>query len=209
MTDPLSSTLTDKISQETYALFPTPVTRYSVANHEDLKRQILLWMKDQDLQENTGREAISHNVTQIGENNAAINEIPDLKDAIQTALQFHNKNAYAYDTELAVNDSYVDLANAGAIYAPHEHSNCIYSLTYFINFDPEKHAFLKFRKNVASNHYPILQLDSDNITAYNLTEATFNMSEGDIIIYPSNLTHGFDSNQTPERITLTANIITI
>ena len=103
-------------------------------------------------------------------------------------------------------ESYLELASEGAIYAPHEHSNCVYSLTYLINYDHEKHAYVKWRKNVASNHYPILQLDSQDPTAFNLTEATFSMNEGDIIIYPSNVTHGFDSNPSNERITFTANI---
>ena len=33
-----------------------------------------------------------------------------------------------------------------------------------------------------------------------------NMEEGDVIIYPSNVTHGFDSNPSNDRITFTANI---
>ena len=39
-----------------------------------------------------------------------------------------------------------------------------------------------------------------------MTEATFEINEGDIIIFPSNLTHGYDTNPKNERITLTANI---
>ena len=75
-----------------------------------------------------------------------------------------------------------------------------------VNYNHEQHAFIKWRKNVASNHYPILQLDTKDPTAFNLTEATFNMEEGDVIIYPSNVTHGFDSNPSNDRITFTANI---
>jgi len=209
MSDNLSPNLSDSITQETYALFPTPVTRYHLRNHDDIKKQILDWMKEQQILPQNPRQAICHNVAQIGPNNAPTNDIPDLTKSLLQAVDFHNANASAYQSNFQISDSYLELANEGAIYAPHEHSNCIYSLTYFINFqDSTQHSFLKFRKNVASNHYPILQLDSDTPTAYNLTEATFNMEEGDVIIYPSNLTHGFDSNPQQDRITLTANIIT-
>ena len=54
-----------------------------------------------------------------------------------------------------------------------------------------------------------MQFDSTEPTPYNMTEATFNMVEGDIIIYPSNITHGFDNNSEGQRISLTANIVPI
>jgi|TARA_Y100000052_G_C2933099_1_gene75668 hypothetical protein len=122
------------------------------------------------------------------------------------AVAKHNESSYNYKSDLQVSESYLELATEGAIYAPHEHSNCVYSLTYLVNYNHEQHAYIKWRKNVASNHYPILQIDSENPTAFNLTEATFNMEEGDIIIYPSNVTHGFDSNPSNDRIAFTANI---
>ena len=65
---------------------------------------------------------------------------------------------------------------------------------------------MKWRRNISSNHYPIIQIDSLELTPYNMTEATFEISEGDIVIFPSNLTHGYDTNPKNERITLTANI---
>ena len=76
-----------------------------------------------------------------------------------------------------------------------------------INYDPEKHSSYKWRKNVSSNHYPIMQVEQEQLSPYNLTEATFSMKEGDIITFPSNLTFGYDSNPSNELITLSANII--
>ena len=66
-----------------------------------------------------------------------------------------------------------------------------------------------FKNNLGLNlNLPksLLKIDSKDPTAFNLTEATFNMEEGDIIIYPSNVTHGFDSNPSNDRISFTANI---
>lgn len=203
----LSDSLTDKIQHETYGLFPIPVTKVSLANHEQYKQQILTWMATQDILEKHNREAICFNVSQIGQTNQLLQDLPDLAQDILNAANTHNNNSAKYNTPLAISESYLELHHQGAIYAPHEHSNCLFSLTYFINYNPEQHSYLKFRRNVASNHYPIIQIDSTELSPFNMTEATFNMSEGDVIIYPANMTHGYDNNPSNERITLTANIV--
>ena len=206
-TNPLSDSLTEQIQQETYGLFPTPVSKYTVPNHKELKEQILLWMKDSAFKEKHGRESISHNVTQIGDNNQLINDIPELHRTLIDAVTKHNNNSIKYKTNFIINDSYLELASEGAIYAPHEVSNCVYSMCYFINYNDEQHSYIKWRKNVSSNHYPIIQIDSTELTPYNMTEATFKINEGDIVTFPANLTHGYDSNPSNERITLSANIV--
>ena len=51
MTDkhPLSDKLEDKITNETYGLFPIPISKYTLPNHTDLKTQILNWMGEEDI----------------------------------------------------------------------------------------------------------------------------------------------------------------
>ena len=204
---PLSDTLESAITNETYGLFPVPISKFSLPNHEGLKQEILLWMQKSEILKKSGRESITHNVVQIGENNQLLHDLPNVADAFKTAIAQHNDNSMHYDCDLKVSESYLELANQDAIYAPHETSNCLFHSIYLINFDDEKHSFYKFRKNVGSNHYPIMQFNSKQLTQYNMTEATFKMNEGDIITFPSNLTFGFDSNPSNERITLSANIV--
>ena len=78
---PLSDKLEDKITNETYGLFPTPVSKFSVPNHEELKKEILLWMKDNEILKKSGRESITHNVVQVGENNKLLRDLPDVAAA--------------------------------------------------------------------------------------------------------------------------------
>ena len=204
---PLSDKLEDVITNETYGLFPTPISKFSVPNHDELKKKILLWMKDSEILKKHGREGITHNVIQVGENNTLLRDLPDVANTLQTAIAQHNNNSMEYKCDLAVNESYLEVAAQDAIYAPHEVSNCLYHSIYLINYNPEGHSYYKWRKNVGSNHYPIMQLDSKQLSPYNMTEATFTMAEGDIITFPANLTFGYDTNPTNERITLSANII--
>jgi len=204
---PLSDTLESVITNETYGMFPVPISKFTLPNHEGLKQEILLWMQKSEILKKSGRESITHNVVQIGENNQLLHDLPNVADAFKTAIAQHNDNSMHYDCDLKVSESYLELANQDAIYAPHETSNCLFHSIYLINFDDEKHSYYKFRKNVGSNHYPIMQFNSKQLTQYNMTEATFKMNEGDIITFPSNLTFGFDSNPNNERITLSANIV--
>ena len=204
---PLSDKLEDAITNETYGLFATPVSKYTVPNHDELKQKILSWMGSTNILERSGRESITHNIVQIGESNKLLLDLPEVASTFKQAIHQHNDNSMHYKCDLAVNESYLELANEGAIYAPHEVSNCIYHSIYLLNYDDEKHSYYKFRKSVASNHYPIMQINSSQLTPYNMTEATFKMSEGDIITFPANLTFGFDTNGSNERITLSANIV--
>jgi len=206
---PLSDTLESAITNETYGLFPVPISKFSLPNHDALKQEILYWMKESEILQKSGRESITHNVVQIGKNNQLLHDLPSVADAFKVAISQHNDNSMHYDCDLKVSESYLELANQDAIYAPHETSNCLFHSIYLINFDDEKHSYYKFRKNVGSNHYPIMQFNSKQLTQYNMTEATFKMNEGDIITFPSNLTFGFDSNPNNERITLSANVVPV
>ena len=204
---PLSDTLEDKITNETYGLFPTPISKFTLPNHNILKQQILKWMGEEDIMKKSGRESITHNIVQIGETNKLLNDLPQVASAFEQAINQHNTNSMHYDCDIRVSESYLELAQKDAIYAPHEVSNSLFHSIYLINFEPEKHSYYKWRKNVGSNHYPIMQINTKQITQYNMTEATFKMEEGDIITFPSNLTFGFDTNGSDERMTLSANIV--
>ena len=87
---PLSDTLEDVITNETYGLFPTPISKYTLPNHDVLKQQIMLWMKDSEILKKSGRESITHNVVQIGESNKLLNDLPQVASAFDSAIGQHN-----------------------------------------------------------------------------------------------------------------------
>lgn len=205
----LSDSFEDKIQREHYGLFPTAVSKVSLPNHPDLKKEILDWMSDEDIQLNTDRAVISHNVMAVGPNNKLVQDLPHIAQLLVDAVNWTNDNTLKYDAKFGIQDSYLEIHSKDAIYAPHEHSNCLYSLTYLINYDHTLHSPVKFRRNVQSSHYPVIQLNSKELTPYNMTECTFDMVEGDIIIYPAHITHGYDTNPNDQRITLTANFVPI
>lgn len=201
----LSPNLDDVVQYETYGLFMTPVTKYDMT---DFIVPILNWMKNEDFVDHD-RKTICHNVQQVGPTNKILEDLPDLKAELLTAVRKANQGGMSYASNFAISDCYVEVAHPGAIYAPHEHSNCLFSGTLFINYEPEQHSFMKFKRNVMSQMFPIMMLPFEQMTAFNLQEATIPYANGDCIIYPSNLTHGYESNPTDNRITLTFNVIPV
>lgn len=201
----LSPNLDDVVQYETYGLFMTPVTKYDMT---DFVVPILNWMKNEDFVDHD-RNTICHNVQQVGPTNKILEDLPDLKAELLTAARKANESGLCYASNFAISDAYVEVAHPGAIYAPHEHSNCLFSGTLFINYEPEQHSFMKFKRNVMSQMFPVMMLPFQNMTAFNLQEATIPYANGDCIIYPSNLTHGYESNPTDNRITLTFNVIPV
>ena len=201
----LSDSLETAVDFETYGLFMIPVTKY---NCSDLVDDVLKWARNQDFVKHD-RNAISHNIQQIGETNQILKDLPHVKSALLNVARKHNETGLNYASNFEISDCYLEVAHQGAIYAPHEHSNCLFSGTFFISYDKEAHSYLKFKRNTISNTYPIMMLPYSTMTAFNLQEATIPYAAGDVVIYPSNLTHGFDSNPTDNRITLTFNVIPI
>ena len=173
----LSDSLETAIDFETYGLFMIPVTKYSATALVD---DVLKWARNQDFVKHD-RQAISHNIQQIGETNQILTDLPELKALLLEVARKHNQSGLNYASNFEISDCYLEVA----------------------------HSYLKFKRNTISNTYPIMMLPYESMTAFNLQEATIPYAAGDIVIYPSNLTHGFDSNPTDNRITLTFNVIPI
>ena len=108
---PLSDKLEDAITNETYGLFPTPVSKYTVPNHDELKQKILSWMGSSNILDRSGRESITHNIVQIGESNKLLLDLPEVASTFKQAIHQHNDNSMHYKCDLAVNESYLELAN--------------------------------------------------------------------------------------------------
>jgi hypothetical protein len=136
----LSDNLEDKISFETYGLFMTPVTKYDLSEFID---PVLSWMKNQDFVDLNERKVLCHNIQQIGKTNQILKDLPDLHQALIDVANKHNETGLCYASNFDISECYVEVAHEGALYAPHEHSNCLFSGTFFIAYNTRCTQFLK------------------------------------------------------------------
>lgn len=212
MTTDLSDGFENVADATVYGLFMYPVGRYTNKNHIEHKQIVLNYIESlagDSAQLTESNPLISRNVLRLGPTNILdLTPFATIKSTIIDAVRKVNQEAYAYalPEQITLTDSYLELGSENAMYAPHEHSNVIYSGTYFINFDLTQHAVLKFRRNITTNYYPSLQLQHTEENAFNQLEAIVPYNEGDIVIHPPNIQHGYEASNHTNRITLSFNV---
>jgi uncharacterized protein (TIGR02466 family) len=110
---------------------------------------------------------------------------------------------------MIITDSWLNLCDKGGGQYPHFHGNAYISGTYYVNFR-QGHAPLCFRhpENSTHSHFPTITLQSDksNPNKYNSDVFVF-PEEGELIMWQSNLTHGYTENQLDSRISISMNFM--
>ena len=209
----LSDNLTQSVTDTSvYGLFMVPIVKYTNKKHNEHKAILVDFLDQIDPKTciPSPKTSICYNITQLGDNAILEHQaLATIKETIQKAVFEVNAQSYCYEwekfQEIQFSDSYIEVAGAESMYAPYEQSNVLYSGCYFINYLPDKHSPLKFNRAIGSPHYPIMQGKHEKITPFNNLTQDIPTSEGDILIFPSNLSRGFELNSTPNRLTLTFN----
>ena len=186
-----------------------PVGVFHNPDHTEHKQLILDYIQTLDSETVTSaRESISHGILQLGPSNILDQpELSPIKQMLSQAILEVNHGAFAYNIQQpTLTDSVLEVAQEGSFLAPHEYANTLYSAIYFINYDQNTHSQLKFKRTIGSPYYPIVQAPQTQQTAFNLLDTSVPYSEGDVVIFPSNLSHGFESNTHANRITLSFNV---
>ncbi|SVB48268.1 uncharacterized protein METZ01_LOCUS201122 [marine metagenome] len=87
----------------------------------------------------------------------------------------------------------------GAYVVPHIHTNCIVSATYNLNFDPAQHACLEFINPLnQGGTAPMIEMASVENNQFNALNLTTRAKEGDFLMWPSYLKHGYGASQIHE-----------
>jgi len=136
-------------------------------------------------------------------------ELKYLKKDLQTiTLNFINQLGYLSD-EVVINDCWVNITQKGATLPTHYHANSYISGNYFVNYDPKVDTRLQFLNDrYDRSTAPVIQLKRHptNNTVYNMPSMNINAEEGQILIWRSQLWHGFKKpNEGNNRVTLSFN----
>ena len=193
-----------------YGVFLTPIGVYRNPDHKEHKQLILDYIRSMNPEDVnvSPRSDINTGIKQLGGMNILMTpELAPIRETISKAILEVNDGGLAYDMKQPVlTDSVLELADKGSFYAPHEYSNTVYSGVYYVNFDHDQHSQLKWKRCIGSPFYPIVQMPQTKITPFNQLDTRIPTEEGDIVIFPSNLSHGYESNTHGNRITLSFNV---
>jgi uncharacterized protein (TIGR02466 family) len=159
-------------------LFPTPVAFFSLGR--DLTEDELWFIKNQDHYANEG------NTTSKDRKILKSKELTELRDFIEDSMMEYFKTIHApkSDVSLYLTQSWANYTEAGQFHHKHSHPNSLVSGVFYPQADRavDKIYFYK-------DGYERIKVPAVEYNPYNSESWWFNVGAGDLILFPSSLTH--------------------
>jgi uncharacterized protein (TIGR02466 family) len=178
-------------------LFPTPVMFNHIGRDFTSKELAYIESHSTSTHHNTGNVASNHNYILNEPEMAGLNKF------VTEQLNEYVKRVYKpkHPTEVYVTQSWINWTKKGEFHHRHEHPNSFISGVLYISTDSTKDK-ITFHSAV----YKQIQLDTDNYDVYNADLWWFNVGTGDIVMFPSSLTHNVENVVADEtRVSLAFN----
>lgn len=160
----------------THNLFPTAVSFFKLDS--ELTQEEKEFIQNQEQRSNSG------NTT--SKNNYLFKE-PEMKrlgSFVEKCLNQYLKEIYApkHDVNVYVTQSWANYTKPGQFHHKHAHPNSFISGCVYINAKKDKIYFYR-------DGYQQIKLPTDSWNVYNSDSWWLEVNEGDIVIFPSSLTH--------------------
>lgn len=129
--------------------------------------------------------------------------LSDLRIIIESMLKEFSKTVFGStnDVELKITQSWLSLSQKGQSHHVHSHTNSVVSGVLYINLAPRDG--IHFYRNEELLWY---QLDVGEANYYNSMRSFIETSVGDVVLFPSNITHGIpEVTEDVERVSLAFN----
>ena len=179
----------------THNLFPTAVTYFDFGSKlTDLE---LKFITEQETRNNDG------NTTSVNNNLFESAELAEVARFCEESLQQYFKEVYApkHDVTPYITQSWANYTKKGQWHHKHGHPNSFISGVFYVQAqkDIDKIYFYK-------NGYQQIKLPTDNYNLYNSDSWWLGVETGQLILFPSHLTHMVQTVQTDEtRISISFN----
>lgn len=175
-------------------LFPTPVAKFELGR--DFTSKENAFVAEQPVHKNAGN-ATSNNHYVLRHDTLA-----NLMSFVQTSVDEYVKAIYAPKemVSLRVTQSWLNYTKPGEWHHKHEHPNSFISGVLYLKAARERDKIYFYR-----NSYQQIKLATDNWNLYNSESWWFEVNTGDLLLFPSSLTHMVDTVQGDERISLSFN----
>ena len=197
---------------EVINVLPTPVAIIPCPFHSKVKEAVTEEIEERGLSTlsyNTGSKDLRH----IGHYSVLHNDerYGRFRNWCEQQAELYAKEVkgdYIQET-VQVTDSWINVADKKGFQYPHFHGNSYLSAIYYVNFDLEKdHVpthFVREEHQFVPN-MPALNILRNKDTDYNQVNQVM-AKEGELLIFPSQVTHGYETNNGENRITLSMNMM--
>mgnify|MGYP003950912361 CR=1 FL=1 len=194
------------MSVDYYKIFPTTIGRYWFNENERVKQQVLPLL-DKTSERSEHPNSIHYFEEKL---NALVQrEFIELQNFILNCVDQYAKNILKLPTSMIPAGSWVNKTNKGFSQKIHNHGNSYLSATYYIQYDPSIHSSINFYNNKEQEaklpymYYKPTEFNEYNALGFSLSD----LKEGDLLIWPSHLEHGYDENLGDNRISLSLNFL--
>jgi uncharacterized protein (TIGR02466 family) len=176
-------------------LFPTPVGRYELGR--DLTAKELSFLKNQETRFNAGNTTSKDNT--ILKNK----ELTKLRDFLETSISEYFKTVYnpKHHVNLKITQSWTNYTENGQYHHKHAHPNSFVSGVFYVQANKEKDKIYFYR-----DAYQQIKFPPSEWNLWNSESWWFEVGTGDLILFPSSLTHMVETVQHDQtRISLSFN----
>jgi uncharacterized protein (TIGR02466 family) len=195
----------------TLDIFPKAIGRELYPDRDSLKKEIIDMMDGRNMYTNTMNDKLHHYDNTSGKSFLHRKEMSEFKQWLEDQCTSFVSDDLGYEVpeRMIITDSWLNLCDKGGGQYPHFHTNAYISGTYYVNWE-EGHAPLFFRHpdGATHSHAPSISLmaDKNKLGKYNCDVIMY-PEEGELMLWQSNLTHGYSDNQKDGRISISMNFM--
>ncbi len=176
-------------------LFPTPVAFFKL--DRKITDQELEFVKNQEKRPNMGN--ITTKTSQI------LNEpvLADIRKFIEDSLDEYFRKVYSpkHEVSLKFTQSWCNYTERGQFHHKHAHPNSFISGVFYPQANKEKDKINFYRDG-----YQQIKIKTENWNLWNSESWWFNVGSGDLVLFPSGLTHMVETVESDDlRISLSFN----
>lgn len=186
----LYSTMTDQI--QIISLFSTPIYFLEDSGHVFTSDEIE-FIQNLELNPNL----ISTNKVSNGTYILNDQRLKTLKETCQTHLNNFTRDALKIKQEFYITNSWIAKSNGGESHQIHNHQNCIFSGVIYVNASPDMGNLRLYGKPGFLKSFDF-EYDYLDFNLHNSFFCDLPVNTGTIIIFPSDVRHSTEINQTDE-----------
>jgi uncharacterized protein (TIGR02466 family) len=177
-----------------YNIFPTPVARFQLGREFTAKE--LSFVGEQPTHNNSGNTTSDDRYVLRHDTMASLKAFADASVAEYLKTIYAPKN----EVSLRLTQSWLNYTKPGQFHHKHAHPNSFVSGVLYLKAARERDRIYFYRES-----YQQIKLSTDNWNLHNSDSWWFEVGAGDLMLFPSSLTHMVETVQGDERVSLAFN----
>ena len=195
------------------SLFATPVFKLSM-DHADRAKDFfdnhIRHQTDKDVFDQQGKLSHYHSQKNVFD---VFKELSWLKEQLEEGgnLVYQELLNHKKSGPMKITNAWFNLCQPGGSQPAHNHVNCLLCGTFYLHTDKETKIMFHHPQKNASHHPELFDAPTNDRNEHGLRfhmqESKVDVNTGECLYWPSQLKHGYSENNTPDRLSLSFNLM--